>query len=87
MTGSDRPGFSGAVPEAELDAAVDALTALDETRGVETTWREWEFELGPAAPADADGRAALLAAAERACFAAGARPPASGSKLQRALGR
>lgn len=65
----------------------DHVSATDVRRDVVTEWREWEFELGPAAPADADGRAALLAAAERACFAAGARPPASGSKLQRALGR
>ena len=38
---------------------------------METTWREWEFELGPAAPGDADARAALLAAATGIALAAG----------------
>jgi len=49
-------------------------------------WREWEMELGPAAPADEAGREAFFAAVERAVFAAGGRPPSSGSKLARALG-
>ncbi|WP_279070394.1 CYTH domain-containing protein [Microbacterium lacticum] len=74
---------SGAVVAEFVD---DHVTALDETRGVETTWREWEFELGPAAPGDADARAALLAAATGIALAAGARPAASDSKLARALG-
>jgi len=64
----------------------DRVRARDERRGVESEWREWEVELGPAGPSDADGRAALFAAVDAAVFAAGGRPAASGSKLARALG-
>lgn len=64
----------------------DRVRATDLRQGVEREWREWEFELGPAAPADADGRESLFAAAEAAIFAAGGRDAASGSKLARALG-
>lgn len=65
----------------------DRVRARDERRGVESEWREWEVELGPAGPADDAGRAALFAAVDAAVFAAGGRPAASGSKLARALGR
>lgn len=65
----------------------DRVTATDVRRGVETSWREWELELGPAAPADEDSRAALFAAADELVASAGGRPAASGSKLARALGR
>lgn len=64
----------------------DHVRATDLRAGVERQWREWEFELGPAAPADAAGREALFAAVERAVSAAGGREAASGSKLARALG-
>ncbi len=64
----------------------DRVRALDERRGVESSWREWEVELGPAAPADDEARAAFFAAVEAAVFAAGGRHAASGSKLARALG-
>jgi hypothetical protein len=64
----------------------DRVRARDERRGVESEWREWEVELGPAGPADEAGRAALFAAVDAAVFAAGGRPAASGSKLARALG-
>lgn len=64
----------------------DRVTAADQRRGVETAWREWEFELGSAAPADAGERAALFAAAEAAVFAVGGRVAASDSKLARTLG-
>ena len=64
----------------------DHVTATDRRRGVETTWREWELELGPAAPAGDGERAALFAAADDLVRAAGGRPSASGSKLARALG-
>ncbi|MBN7792130.1 CYTH domain-containing protein [Microbacterium esteraromaticum] len=53
---------------------------------VRRAWREWEMELGPAAPADEHGRAVFFDAVERAVAAAGGRPPSSGSKLARALG-
>ena len=64
----------------------DHVTARDERRGTESTWREWELELGPAAPSDPAQRAALFAAADDLVAAAGGRPAASGSKLGRALG-
>jgi inorganic triphosphatase YgiF len=64
----------------------DRVRARDERRGAESSWREWEIELGPAGPADDAGRAAFFAAVEAAVFAAGGRPAASGSKLARALG-
>lgn len=64
----------------------DRVRARDERRGVESEWREWEVELGPAGPADDAGRTALFAAVDAAVFAAGGRPAASGSKLARALG-
>ena len=65
----------------------DHVTADDELRGVETRWREWEFELGPAAPPPGNARAALLAAAAAAVEASGGCPAASDSKLARTLGR
>ena len=64
----------------------DHVRAVDELRGVETRWCEWEFELGPAAPAGRADRAALLEAATEIALAAGARPAASDSKLARTLG-
>lgn len=64
----------------------DRVRARDERRGTETAWREWEVELGPAAPADEAGRAAFFAAVDAAVAAAGGRPAASDSKLARALG-
>ncbi|WP_308291194.1 CYTH domain-containing protein [Microbacterium ureisolvens] len=64
----------------------DHVSATDERAGVDRSWREWEFELGPAAPAAADERDALLAAAEAAVHAAGGRAAASDSKLARTLG-
>lgn len=64
----------------------DRVRATDIRQDMQREWREWELELGPAAPADSAGRAALFAAAERAIFTAGGREAASGSKLARALG-
>lgn len=64
----------------------DHVRATDLRQGTQREWREWELELGPAAPEDPEGRAALFEAAERAVFAAGGREAASGSKLARALG-
>ncbi|UNK72090.1 CYTH domain-containing protein [Microbacterium sp. H1-D42] len=54
--------------------------------GTRREWREWEMELGPAAPASDADREAFFAAVERAVLAAGGRQPSSGSKLARALG-
>lgn len=64
----------------------DRVRARDERQGVDRAWREWELELGPAAPTDAEGRAALFAAAEAAVRRVGGAPAVSPSKLGRALG-
>lgn len=60
----------------------DRVTGRAERSGAEDAWREWEVELGPAAPDDV---AAFFAAADELVAAAGGRPAASGSKLQRVL--
>ncbi|MGX1792111.1 CYTH domain-containing protein [Microbacterium sp. NPDC055312] len=64
----------------------DHVRATDLRTGTRTEWREWEMELGPAAPADPAQREAFFTAVERAVFAVGGREPSSGSKLARALG-
>lgn len=64
----------------------DRVVATDERSGTVRRWREWEIELGPAAPTDADQRAALFAEAGAAVSAVGGRSAASASKLARALG-
>ena len=61
----------------------DRVTATDVRTGVVRTWREWEIELGGAAPSDPR---AFFAAVETAVLAAGGRAAASASKLARALG-
>lgn len=61
----------------------DRVTARDERAGTESSWREWELELGPAAPVDP---AAFFAAADGLVAAVGGRPAASESKLARTLG-
>ncbi|KDA06355.1 adenylate cyclase [Microbacterium sp. CH12i] len=64
----------------------DRVRATDLRQNVQREWREWEMELGPAAPEDAAGRETFFTAVEMAIFAAGGRHSASGSKLARALG-
>lgn len=64
----------------------DHVRATDLRSGIRREWREWEVELGPAAPADEAGRTAFFAAVEAAVLTAGGRAPSSGSKLARALG-
>lgn len=64
----------------------DRVRASDLRQNVKREWREWEMELGPAAPADEAGRTAFFAAVEQAVLAAGGRESASDSKLARALG-
>jgi len=64
----------------------DQVRATDLRGGAQRAWREWEMELGPAAPADGPGREAFFAAVDAAVRAAGGRDAASGSKLARALG-
>lgn len=62
----------------------DQVRATDQRANVVRAWREWEIELGPAAPLDHD---AFFRAVEAAVHAAGGRPASSASKLARALGR
>ncbi|WP_460773372.1 CYTH domain-containing protein [Microbacterium sp. GXF7504] len=64
----------------------DHVTATAERTGAVDSWREWEVELGPSAPADPAWRAAFFAAVTELVVAAGGAPAASGSKLARALG-
>ena len=64
----------------------DRVRTRDEQRGMEQAWREWEIELGPAAPEDADACAAFFDAVTVAAYAKGAREASSDSKLARALG-
>lgn len=64
----------------------DHVAALDARTGAERSWREWEVELGPSAPADDHERAAFFAAVVEAVTSAGGRKAASASKLARALG-
>ena len=52
-----------------------------------SAWREWEVELGSAAPADPAWRAGFFAQVERLVASVGGRVAASDSKLARALGR
>lgn len=61
----------------------DRVTATDLRTGVVRSWREWEVELGPAAPVETGG---FFAAVTTAVHAAGGRAAASESKLARALG-
>jgi inorganic triphosphatase YgiF len=61
----------------------DHVSATAVRAGTGSTWREWEMELGPAAPGDAD---AFFAAVGALVAEAGGRPAASDSKLQRTLG-
>lgn len=64
----------------------DRVTATADRSGAVTRWREWEFELGPAAPTGAAERAALFAAVDDLVAGAGGRPAAYESKLRRAIG-
>ncbi len=75
---------SGAVIAEYVD---DHVEATDLQTGNVARWREWEVELGPAAPADDRGRAEFFAAVDAVVAAVGGAPAASESKLQRALGR
>ncbi|SBS74091.1 CYTH domain-containing protein [uncultured Microbacterium sp.] len=64
----------------------DRVDATDVRRGATASWREWELELGPAAPTDPAARAELFAAADALVEAVGGRVAASDSKLARTLG-
>lgn len=84
---NDRTAYLLTGPDGVVAEFVDdRVRATDLRRGAQREWREWEMELGPAAPADAEGRAAFFAAVEQAIRAVGGRDAASGSKLARALG-
>lgn len=64
----------------------DRVHARNERTGGQRRWREWEVELGPAAPTDEAERTLLLGAIDRIVRAAGARTASSQSKLARAVG-
>ena len=84
---NDRTAYLLTGPDGVVAEFVDdRVRATDLRRGTQREWREWEMELGPAAPADEAGREAFFAAVERAVRAAGGRDASSGSKLARALG-
>ncbi|MBU4465062.1 MAG: CYTH domain-containing protein [Actinobacteria bacterium] len=72
-----------AVGELVAEVVDDQVTALAERTGLRTTWREWEVELGPAAPSDVDG---FFVAVDALVVSVGGRIAASDSKLARALG-
>ncbi|WP_440711477.1 CYTH domain-containing protein [Herbiconiux sp. YIM B11900] len=69
------------------ELADDLVRTVDSREGTERAWREWEAELGPAAPATVDGRTALLDEIEQRLLHAGATVSPSVSKLAQALGR
>ncbi|WP_291056956.1 CYTH domain-containing protein [Herbiconiux sp.] len=69
------------------ELADDLVRTVDARQGAERAWREWEAELGPAAPPTAAGRTALLDEIEQRLLAAGATVSPSVSKLAQALGR
>lgn len=84
---NDRTAYLLTGPDGVVAEFVDdRVRATDLRAEVQREWREWEMELGPAAPADPAGRQAFFDAVERAVHAAGGRDSASGSKLARALG-
>lgn len=64
----------------------DHVRATDLRTGTRREWREWEMELGPAAPVNGAAREEFFTAVERAIRVAGGRDAASDSKLARALG-
>ncbi|HWT32914.1 MAG TPA: CYTH domain-containing protein [Microbacterium sp.] len=64
----------------------DHVEAEASATGATSTWREWELELGPAAPTDPAGIEDLFIAADLLVFAVGGAVAASPSKIGRALG-
>ncbi|MCE0507461.1 CYTH domain-containing protein [Microbacterium sp. KSW4-16] len=84
---NDRTAYLLTGPDGVVAEFVDdRVRATDLRGGVQREWREWEMELGPAAPDDELRRTAFFDAVEHAVLAAGGRESASGSKLARALG-
>lgn len=84
---NDRTAYLLTGPHGVVAEFVDDRVRATDLRGsVTREWREWEMELGPAAPSDEAGRAAFFDAVEQAVAAAGGTESASGSKLARALG-
>jgi len=67
------------------EVADDRVRAEDLRRGGVRSWREWEVELGDAAPPTEQGRLALLDEIETHVLASGARHAAHVAKIARAL--
>ncbi|WP_378146893.1 CHAD domain-containing protein [Cnuibacter sp. UC19_7] len=70
-----------------VEVADDQVTASDVRGGEVRAWREWEAELGPAAPGTRAERETLLDEVEAVLHEAGATVSPSVSKLAQALGR
>jgi inorganic triphosphatase YgiF len=68
------------------ELADDVVSTIDVRSGVERRWREWEVELTTDAATNPAEGIALLDEIERSLLAAGARPSAYVSKLERATG-
>lgn len=84
---NDRTAYLLTGPDGVVAEFVDdRVRATDLRHDVQREWREWEMELGPAAPVGEEARTAFFDAVERAVLASGGRESASGSKLARALG-
>ena len=84
---NDRTAYLLTGPDGVVAEFVDdRVRATDLRQGVQREWREWEMELGPAAPSDEAARTTFFDAVERAVLAAGGHESVSGSKLARALG-
>jgi CHAD domain-containing protein len=69
------------------EIADDEVAATDAREGTARLWREWEVELGEAAPGTPEARTALLDAIEERLRPVGATVSPSVSKLAQALGR
>jgi CHAD domain-containing protein len=69
------------------EIADDEVAATDAREGTARLWREWEVELGEAAPGTPEARTALLDAVEERLRSVGATLSPSVSKLAQALGR
>ncbi|MDO9398215.1 MAG: CYTH domain-containing protein, partial [Herbiconiux sp.] len=69
------------------EIADDTVSAADLREGTARAWREWEAELGPAAPDTAKACTKVLDAIEQHLLAAGATVSPSVSKLAQAMGR
>lgn len=84
---NDRTAYLLTGPDGVVAEFVDdRVRATDLRNHVSREWREWEMELGPAAPAADEARTAFFEAVQLAVVAVGGSESVSDSKLARALG-